>query len=148
MSLSPDIICLTETFLPQDVSDSILAFQRHHFLCLWWRSQPLWFNRSGYGASAGLLSGLSAVDLKVKFPVVICPVLTVYFLTYMLLCVPSSVLFQKSCYFVRFCQPCLTGCLRPTLCSPRCTIVFMCIFSPLPSISIFPTFPTYPIPPN
>ena len=53
---------------------------------------------SGFGGSAGLLSGLSADDLKVKFPVVICPVLTVYFLTYMLLCVPSSVLFQKSCY--------------------------------------------------
>uniref|UniRef100_A0A8C4N8F8 Muscarinic acetylcholine receptor n=1 Tax=Eptatretus burgeri TaxID=7764 RepID=A0A8C4N8F8_EPTBU len=46
--------------------------------------------------------GLLADNLKGKFPVVICPVLTVYFLTYMLLCVPSSVLFQKSCYFVRF----------------------------------------------
>jgi len=31
------------------------------------------------------LSGFSADDLKVKFPVIICPVLTVYFLTYMLL---------------------------------------------------------------
>jgi len=93
-------------------------------------------------------SGLSAVDLKVKFPVVICPVLTVYFLTYMLLCVPSSVLFQKSCYVVSFCRPCLTEWLRPTHRSPRCTIVCICIFSPLPSISIFPTFPTSPIPPN
>ena len=48
--------------------------------------------------------GLPADVLKVKFPVVICPFLTVYFLTYMLLCVPSSVLFQKSCYFVSFCR--------------------------------------------
>ena len=94
------------------------------------------------------LSGLSADDLKVKFPVVICPVLTVYFLTNMLLCVPRSVLFQKSCYFVSFRRTCLTGCLRPTYLSPWCTIVFICIFSPLPSISIFPTFPMSPIPPN
>ena len=57
--------------------------------------------------------GLPADDLKV--PVVICPVLTVYFLTDMLLCVPSSVLFQKSCYFVRFRRTCLPGCLRPIL---------------------------------
>ena len=48
--------------------------------------------------------GAPADVLKVKFPVVICPVLTVYFLTYMLLCVPSSVLFQKSCYFVSLCR--------------------------------------------
>ena len=33
----------------------------------------------------------------------------------MLLCVPSSVLFQKSCYFVSFWRRCLTGCLRPRL---------------------------------
>ena len=46
-------------------------------------------------------SGLSAFDLKVTFPVVICPVLTVYFLTYMLLCVPRSDLFQK---IVLFCK--------------------------------------------
>jgi len=68
---------------------------------------------------------IPADDLKVKFPVVICPILTVYFLTDMLLCVPSSVLFQKSCYFVslfqkscyfvRFRRTCLSGCLRPSL---------------------------------
>ena len=40
------------------------------------------------------LSGVSADFLKVKFPVVICPVLTLHFLTSMLLCVPHSVLFQ------------------------------------------------------
>ena len=61
------------------------------------------------------LSELPVDVLKVKFPVVICPVLTVYFLTYMLLFVPSSVLFQKSCYFVRFRRTCLRGCLRPIL---------------------------------
>ena len=95
------------------------------------------------------LSGLSADDLKVKFPVVICPVLTVYFLTYMLLCLPSSVLFQKSCYFVSFRRPCLTGFLEADPSFPsRCTIVFICILSLLPSSPIFPTFPTSPILPN
>ena len=102
---------------------------------------------SGCGALADLLQG-SLLSISKLFPVVICPVLTVYFLTCMLLCVPSSVLFQKSCYFVSFRRPCLTECLRPTHRSPWCTIMFICIFSPLPSIYISPTFSTSPIPPN
>ena len=94
------------------------------------------------------LSGLSADFLKVKFLVIICPVLTVYFLTYMLLCLPSSVLFQKSCYFVSFRQPCLTEFLEAHPSFPSwCTIVFICILSLLPSIPIFPTFPMPPIRP-
>ena len=95
------------------------------------------------------LSGLSADFLKVEFPVIICPVLTVYFLTDMFLCVPRSVLFQKSCYFVSFHRPCLTGFLEADPSFPFwCTIVFICILSRLPSIPIFPTFPTSPIPPG
>ena len=96
-----------------------------------------------------ILSGVSADFLKVKFLVVICDILTVYFLTYMFLCIPSSVLFQKSSYFVSFHQPCLNGFLETDPSFPSwCMIVFICILSQLPSIPIFPTFPTSPIPPN
>ena len=98
--------------------------------------------------------GAPADDPKVKFPVVICPVFTVYFLTYMLLCVPSSVLFQKSCYFVRFRRTCLRGCLRPILEAWGLSVFdrffFVCFLFFLPITFNFypPHFPNVPHSPN
>ena len=77
------------------------------------------------------LFGVSADILKVKFPVVICPVLTVYFLTSILLCVPSFLFCFKNrailWVFVDLVFPCS---LRPTYPSPPGVRSFLFVFSP------------------